>query len=74
MLRRVMRGTIHLELEIEIDSDPISGSVQAGNADACRFTGWIELVAAIEEARAQQHESAGKAWGAPLVRSGSEGS
>jgi hypothetical protein len=46
------RGTAHLQLAIELDSDPITGSVSDGGQSAQPFTGWIELVAAIETARA----------------------
>jgi hypothetical protein len=41
----------HLELAIEVDSDPISGSVSNGAHGAQAFVGWIELTAAIEAAR-----------------------
>lgn len=44
-------GTAHLRLAIEVDSDPIRGSVASDCEGAQPFTGWIELVAAIEEAR-----------------------
>jgi hypothetical protein len=47
----VERATKHLELAIEVDSDPISGSVSNGNGQSQPFIGWIELVAAIEAAR-----------------------
>ncbi len=43
--------TAHLQLSIYVDSDPISGSVSNGEAYAQSFTGWIDLVAAIEAAR-----------------------
>jgi hypothetical protein len=51
----VERATTHLELAIEVDSDPISGSVSNGTRHAQPFTGWIELVAAIEAARSSAH-------------------
>jgi hypothetical protein len=47
----VERARRHLELAIDIDSDPISGSVSNGSKESEPFTGWIELVAAIEAAR-----------------------
>ncbi len=47
----VTRGTTHLQLAIHIDSEPISGSVTNGSQRSQPFTGWIELVAAIEAAR-----------------------
>ncbi len=45
------RGTAHLELAIDLDSDPISGSVSHGTHGVRRFTGWIDLVAVIEAVR-----------------------
>jgi hypothetical protein len=49
----VERATRHLELAIEVDSEPISGSVSVSNGTrhSQPFIGWIELVAAIEAAR-----------------------
>jgi hypothetical protein len=47
----VERVRAHLELAIEVDSDPISGSVSNGSRHSQPFIGWIELVAAIEAAR-----------------------
>lgn len=47
------RETAHLDLTINVDSDPITGSVSNGARGPRPFTGWIELVAAIEAARNQ---------------------
>jgi hypothetical protein len=47
----VERARTHLELAIEVDSDPIRGSVSNGDRQWQPFSGWIELVAAIEAAR-----------------------
>jgi hypothetical protein len=47
----VERPTRHLELAIDIGSDPISGSVTNGAQRSQPFIGWIELTAAIEAAR-----------------------
>jgi hypothetical protein len=47
----VPRATTHLELAIELGSDPITGSVSHGASRSQAFSGWIELVAAIEAAR-----------------------
>ena len=44
-----------MQLAIDVDSDPISGSVCNGNQIAQPFTGWIELTAAIEAARTASH-------------------
>ncbi|HUA44734.1 MAG TPA: hypothetical protein VMA77_05885 [Solirubrobacteraceae bacterium] len=54
------RGTAHLQLMIDVDSDPISGSVSNGCRVAQPFTGWIELAAAIEAARTSSHLSGGR--------------
>jgi hypothetical protein len=43
--------TTDLHLSIEVGSDPISGSVDGGQQESSRFSGWIELVAVIESAR-----------------------
>ncbi|HUB03959.1 MAG TPA: hypothetical protein VMA76_02765 [Solirubrobacteraceae bacterium] len=40
-----------MRLMIEIDSDPISGSVSNGTGHSRAFNGWIELAAVIEAAR-----------------------
>jgi hypothetical protein len=40
-----------LKLLIEIDSDPIAGSVSGESGEPQLFCGWMELVAAIEAAR-----------------------
>gem|GEM_PF-3045516 len=46
------RSTAHLDLAIELESEPIAGSLTVPGANPQRFSGWIELVAAIEAARA----------------------
>jgi hypothetical protein len=57
--RTVRSGTAHLELVIDVDSDPISGSVSNGAQHSRPFSGWIELVAAIEDARSANHGGGG---------------
>jgi hypothetical protein len=47
----VETATAHLELSIEVGSDPIAGSVTNGSYRSRPFSGWIELVGAIEAAR-----------------------
>jgi hypothetical protein len=47
----VKRGTAHLKLAIDIDSEPISGSVSNGTGDSKAFHGWVELASVIEAAR-----------------------
>ncbi len=53
------RATAHLELAIDLDSDPITGSVSNGARGAQQFSGWIELVAAIEAARSSAEHPGG---------------
>jgi hypothetical protein len=52
MLERVDLDRAELHLSIELGSDPICGSVAERDGEARMFSGWIELVAAIEDARA----------------------
>jgi hypothetical protein len=40
-----------LSLAIDVDSEPISGSISNGCQVERPFTGWIELAAAIEAVR-----------------------
>jgi hypothetical protein len=65
--------TRHVQLTIEVDSDPISGSVSNGTHRSQPFNGWIELVAAIEAVRSSAHASTGSAdtLGPPDKRLGS---
>ena len=49
---RVAIPSSHLHLEIDVESDPITGAVSVPGQEPHRFTGWIELAAAIEGARA----------------------
>jgi len=50
-LLTVETGTAHLRLAIDVDSDPITGSVCNGTGHMRPFSGWIELVSVIEAAR-----------------------
>jgi hypothetical protein len=67
-----MTGTAHLSLTIDVDSDPISGSIANGTGVSRAFSGWIELVAVIEAARSEDSAASGerttKPWGPSLVR------
>jgi hypothetical protein len=45
-------GSAQLNLAIDLDSDPISGSAVGSDGERRRFNGWIDLVELIEEARA----------------------
>jgi hypothetical protein len=43
--------TAHLHLAIETGSEPIAGSLTPSDDEPRRFSGWIELVEAIEQIR-----------------------
>ena len=47
----VTSRSAQVQLSIDIDSEPIAGSVTMDSGAPQRFTGWIELVATIESAR-----------------------
>lgn len=47
----VDRSVRHVHLAIELDSEPIRGLVSETGAQDRSFSGWIELVEAIEDAR-----------------------
>ncbi len=57
-----------MQLSIDIGSEPITGSVTVDSGVTQQFSGWIELVAAIESARDTgapvEGESLGVAQGA----------
>jgi len=55
----VTKDTAHVELSIELDSDPITGLVSHGSQNSRPFSGWVELVAAIEAARSPGASSGG---------------
>jgi hypothetical protein len=43
---------IRVTLQLDVGSDPLSGTVSIEGRQQRRFQGWIELAAAIESARA----------------------
>ena len=45
------RSSVSVALHLDPASDPISGSVVYPDGRKLAFTGWIELTAALEEAR-----------------------
>ncbi|MGO9496213.1 MAG: hypothetical protein ACLQA5_05805 [Solirubrobacteraceae bacterium] len=61
----------HLKLAIDIDSEPISGSVSNGTGDSRAFQGWIELAAVIEAARSADPVAAANLGEIPFERLGS---
>lgn len=50
--------SVHLELWIDHDSEPISGWVASGHGKREPFAGWVELTAAIETARRELSSAA----------------
>jgi hypothetical protein len=63
------RATAHLELAIEVDSDPISGLVSNGSERSRPFSGWIELTAVIEAARRSHRSGSGSGTGVKTLGS-----
>lgn len=49
----IRRGEIQLTLRIDLEADPITGSLSAANGANRRFSGWIGLAAALEAIRAE---------------------
>jgi hypothetical protein len=54
--------TIRVSLEVDPDSEPIGGRVTVAE-QIQGFTGWVELVAAIEAARKRESTSRGEEQG-----------
>jgi hypothetical protein len=46
-----MPDTIHLDIELEPDREPIAGVLRSPDLPARAFDGWLELASAIEDAR-----------------------
>jgi hypothetical protein len=53
----------HLHLVIDLESEPIAGSITDNDGER-RFSGWIELATAIEHARTPLGEMLGRFPGA----------
>jgi hypothetical protein len=51
ILGGVKRSVAHVNLDIELDSDPIRGRIADAGGRERSFNGWIELVQEIEDAR-----------------------
>jgi hypothetical protein len=43
---------VAVSLDIVVDSDPIEGSVAVGDGEPREFCTWLELISALDEARA----------------------
>lgn len=60
-----------IRLSIEVDSDPIAGSLSVDAGSPQQFCGWMELVAALESARDATPDGAGESLGShPGARRG----
>ncbi len=69
----VARHAAQMQLSIDIGSEPITGSVTVDSGMTQPFSGWIELVAAIESARDTGAWVGGEGRGAALERAGVDG-
>ena len=66
-MRSMAERSAELHLSIEVDSDPITGSATGANGEPQLFSGWMELVAAIEAVRLGVDRAAGAALDTELV-------
>lgn len=48
---------MQLTLSINLEADPITGSLSSTQGATRRFSGWIGLAAALDAIRAELHES-----------------
>jgi hypothetical protein len=46
-------GLLRLQLELQLDRDPIEGRLRDEHGGTTAFTGWLELMALVEEALVQ---------------------
>lgn len=60
-----------MQLTVELESEPIAGSISVDEGAPKQFSGWIELVATIESARQAASSGAGGALG--VLRGASAG-
>jgi hypothetical protein len=66
----VISQIAHLHLEIDVASEPITGRVSGAPGEDQRFSGWIELTQAIEEARLARTGDCERPVGRPRYGSG----
>jgi hypothetical protein len=50
--------TAHLQLDLDLDAEPISGRVAVDGDEPVAFTGYTGLIAALESIRAGEREDA----------------
>jgi hypothetical protein len=50
--------TAHLQLDLDLDAEPISGRIAVEGAEPLAFTGYTGLIAALESIRAGDPEKA----------------
>lgn len=47
-------GRVRIELALEVGADPIRGVISSSRGSTASFAGWLELVVALERARAPE--------------------
>jgi hypothetical protein len=62
------RHEIRLVLDIDLDADPITGSIRPADGAARRFSGWISLAAALQTIRADLTQPAAGERSEPGVK------
>lgn len=48
-LRAVGTGTLRVTIDVEAEREPINGRVAAVDGDGRQFTGWLELMSALQD-------------------------
>jgi len=64
---------LRLELELRRAGDPIEGVLSSEHGKPVSFIGWLELVAAVEAVRADDHHERGGTEELPPVEKGTWG-
>jgi hypothetical protein len=47
----VCAGSVQVKIEMTRESDPVTGKVSTRDRESREFTGWLELMSMLEEAR-----------------------
>jgi hypothetical protein len=65
-----MRNRPETWLELDLSGETVAGTLHDGDRAARRFSGWLELVAAVEETRSRRaHDTPQASTTAPLTLS-----
>jgi hypothetical protein len=45
-----MERDVHIDLDLQVDGEALAGRIRSGGGDDRLFTGWVELLAALDAA------------------------